>query len=155
MTIKLLKGVIVMRGTVLSFSIQTNQGFISGDNGKRYEFTGSDWNLSTTPEVGTKVDFDTDGNKAFAIYADPTASQTNKTAKSRVSAGLLALLLGGLGIHYFYLGAWGWGIIYLLFCWTYIPTIVAFVFGIHYLVISDEEFQRKVRKKPELFDILW
>lgn len=96
-----------MRGTVLSFSIQTNQGFISGDNGKRYEFTGSDWNLSTTPEVGTKVDFDfeTEGNKAFAIYADPTVSQTNKTTKSRVSAGLLALFLGGFGIRYFYLGA--------------------------------------------------
>ena len=144
-----------MQGTVLDFSIQANQGFISADNGKRYEFRGSDWNLPTSPEAGNRVDFDTDGSKAFAIYADPTSSQKIKATKSRVTAGILAILLGGLGVHYFYLGAWGWGLIYILFCWTYIPVIVALVFGVHYLVISDEEFQGKLKKKPEPLDILW
>ena len=40
--------------------------------------------------------------------------------KSKVAAGLLGIFLGGLGIHKFYLGRWGWGIVYLLFFWTYI-----------------------------------
>lgn len=144
-----------MKGTILDFSIQASQGFISGDDGKRYEFSGSDWKLSTPPQVGSRVDFDTDGIKAFAIYADPTSSQKNKNAKSRVTAGLLAIILGGAGVHYFYMGAWGWGLIYLLFFWAYIPAIVALVFGVHYLVISDEEFQAKVKNKPEPFDIIW
>ena len=46
-----------MRGTVLNFSIQTNQGFISGDDGKRYSFVGSDWNFSDAPIQGARVDF--------------------------------------------------------------------------------------------------
>ncbi|BAZ69606.1 MAG: TM2 domain-containing protein [Pelatocladus maniniholoensis HA4357-MV3] len=144
-----------MRGTILNFSIQTNQGVISGDDGKRYEFSGSDWKLSTVPEQGIRVDFDTDGSKALAIYSDPTASQQIKTPKSRVSAGLLAILLGGFGVHYFYLGAWGWGLISILFCWTYIPAIVALVFGVHYLVISDEEFKGILRKSREPFSSCW
>lgn len=51
-----------------------------------------------------------------------------------VAAGLLALFLGGLGIHKFYNGSWGWGILYLVFCWTFIPGLVALVEGIMYLV---------------------
>ncbi|MHC0037728.1 TM2 domain-containing protein [Pseudoneobacillus sp. C159] len=63
--------------------------------------------------------------------------------KSKVTAGILALILGGLGIHKFYLGRWGWGIIYLLFCWTYIPGIIGFIEGIIYLVSNPEDFARK------------
>ena len=63
--------------------------------------------------------------------------------KSKVAAGLLGIFLGSLGIHKFYLGRWGWGVIYLLFCWTYIPAIVGFIEGIVYLLSSDESFARK------------
>jgi TM2 domain-containing membrane protein YozV len=63
--------------------------------------------------------------------------------KSKVAAGLLGIFLGSLGIHKFYLGRWGWGVIYLLFCWTYIPGIVGFIEGIVYLLSSDESFARK------------
>ncbi len=40
---------------------------------------------------------------------------------------LLALFLGSLGIHRFYLGETGWGILYLLFSWTGIPTLLGFI----------------------------
>ncbi|ANB57021.1 TM2 domain protein [Anoxybacillus sp. B7M1] len=63
--------------------------------------------------------------------------------KNKVVAGLLAILLGGLGIHKFYLGKLGQGILYLLFSWTGIPSIIGFIEGIVYLVKSDEEFNRK------------
>ncbi|TZF86696.1 TM2 domain-containing protein [Lysobacter lacus] len=63
--------------------------------------------------------------------------------KSRMTAALLAFFLGGLGAHKFYLGRVGWGIAYLLFCWTLIPGIVAFVEFIVYLCTSDEAFAAK------------
>lgn len=39
---------------------------------------------------------------------------------------ILIFFLGGLGIHYFYAGKNTAGILCLLFCWTFIPTILAF-----------------------------
>ncbi|SES66282.1 TM2 domain-containing protein [Pseudobutyrivibrio sp. C4] len=63
--------------------------------------------------------------------------------KSKVAAGVLAILLGGLGIHKFYLGKIGMGILYLAFCWTGIPAIVGFIEGIIYLCSNDENFQLK------------
>jgi len=64
-------------------------------------------------------------------------------AKSKLAAGLLAILLGGLGIHKFYLKRVGWGIVYLLFCWTGIPMVVAFIEGIVYLAMDDAKFHAK------------
>ncbi|MHB1484824.1 MAG: TM2 domain-containing protein [Saccharofermentanales bacterium] len=63
--------------------------------------------------------------------------------KSKITAGLLALFLGGLGIHKFYLNRAGLGILYLLFCWTYIPTIISAIEGIIYFTTSDKEFYNK------------
>ena len=60
--------------------------------------------------------------------------------KSKVVAGILAILLGGIGAHKFYLGRWGWGIIYLLFCWTYIPSIIGIIEGIGYLISNENDF---------------
>ncbi len=63
--------------------------------------------------------------------------------RSRIAAAIFAILLGSLGIHKFYLGLTGWGIVYLLFCWTGIPAIVGVIEGILLLVMSDEEFTRQ------------
>lgn len=135
-----------MRGTVLQFSIQTNQGFISGDDNKRYRFVGSDWNLSIQPEQGIRVDFDVENNQAILIYEDPTNHSNEKNPKSRISASLMSLFLGSFGIQFFYLEAWGWGLLSIIFCWTYIPTIAGLILGIRYLCMSDKEFEKKVRK---------
>ncbi len=70
--------------------------------------------------------------------------------KSKVAAGLLAIFLGTLGIHKFYLGRTGEGILILvldiLLGWTFIvPGIIEFVCFIEALIYftkSDEEFQR-------------
>lgn len=63
--------------------------------------------------------------------------------KSKIVAGILGIFLGGIGIHKFYMGKIGMGILYLLFCWTGIPAIVGFIEGIVYLCSNDENFQLK------------
>ncbi|RYY27186.1 MAG: TM2 domain-containing protein [Sphingomonadales bacterium] len=63
--------------------------------------------------------------------------------KSRVLAVVLALVVGGLGIHKFYLGRIGWGILYILFSWTLIPVLVSFIEGLVYAFMRDETFHAK------------
>ena len=82
-------------------------------------------------------------------------STVSESEKSKVTAGVLALLLGGLGIHKFYTGAWGWGIVYIVLCWTYVPALVALGEGIRYLVLSREEFARKAAVMKGPFAWLW
>jgi TM2 domain-containing membrane protein YozV len=138
-----------MKGQILDFSIQTNTGYISGDDGKRYHFSGQEWKDNKAPNKGMNVDFDVNNNnEAIAIFVlasnkNPITSHQQTGNKSRIVAAILAFFLGGLGIHKFYLGQIGWGIIYLIFCWTFIPSIVAFIEFIIYLCTSDEDFTRK------------
>ncbi|RYE55963.1 MAG: TM2 domain-containing protein [Hyphomicrobiales bacterium] len=73
----------------------------------------------------------------------PQADVVLREKKSRGLAIVLALFLGGLGIHKFYLGRAGWGILYLVFCWTFVPAIVAFVEAIVYACMSETNFHRK------------
>lgn len=70
------------------------------------------------------------------------AQQQTSRVKSKVGAGMLAVLLGGLGIHRFYLGQW-WGVFYLLFIWTGIPGLVAFIEGLVFLFSSQERWDAK------------
>ncbi len=60
--------------------------------------------------------------------------------RSKGTAAVLALFLGGLGAHKFYLGQTGLGFIYLIFCLTGIPSCIALIEGIIYLCKSSEEF---------------
>lgn len=62
------------------------------------------------------------------------------TEKSRTVAVLLALFLGGIGAHKFYLGKVGTGLIYMLFCWTLIPGLIALFEAIWWLCMSNESF---------------
>ena len=60
--------------------------------------------------------------------------------KNKNEAGVLAIVLGGLGMQKFYLGKYGQGLICAVFCWTFIPAVVGIVEGIHYLTESEEQF---------------
>ena len=68
---------------------------------------------------------------------------TAPNGKSKLAAALFTLFLGGIGIHKFYLGQIGWGIAYLLFFWTLIPSVVAFIEAILLFAMSNEKFSQK------------
>ncbi|MDR1056297.1 MAG: NINE protein [Prevotellaceae bacterium] len=63
--------------------------------------------------------------------------------KSKSTAAILAFFLGGFGIHRFYLGQTGLGILYLVFFWTFIPAIIALIDFIVFLTMSEETFNQK------------
>jgi TM2 domain-containing membrane protein YozV len=74
------------------------------------------------------------GNQELVLMSSMTDVQRvlfqNEMAHSRKSsttAILLALFLGGVGAHRFYMGQVGLGIFYLIFFWTFIPAIVALI----------------------------
>lgn len=53
---------------------------------------------------------------------------------------LLALFLGGIGAHDFYVGKTGNGLIKLAFCWTGIPTIIS-LFNIIGALMNRQNFK--------------
>ena len=63
--------------------------------------------------------------------------------KSKSTAGLLSFFLGGVGVHRFYLGQTGLGFLYLVFCWTFIPAIIALVDAIIFWTMPEERFNDK------------
>ena len=149
-----------MKGRVLSYSIQENSGVITCDDDNRYTFVGAEWNETEAPRRGDYVDFEPQDDKAVQIYRALGAGASD-AKKEKIVAGLFAILLGGLGIHKFYLGYKTAGIIHLLiffigmlplFIGTIAISLIALIEGIIYLTKSDEEFERTyVVNKKEWF----
>lgn len=52
---------------------------------------------------------------------------------------LLAIFLGGIGIHKFYSGRTGLGVLYILFCWTVIPAVIGVIEGIIVIFKTADE----------------
>ena len=61
-------------------------------------------------------------------------------AEKKIVAGILAILLGYLGIHKFYLGYTKEGIIQILLSLVCVGGIIGLIEGIIYLTKSDEDF---------------
>ena len=157
-----------MKGQVLDYSVQTNAGLISGDDGVRYSFEGANWNESIPPQRGMRVDFEADGNRASSIYADlsqgggapvgiavpqpgnvsqPGAgTAVRASSKSNILAALLAFFLGWLGIHKFYLGYASAGIVHIILTITiigfWVNVIINLIETIIYLTKSDADFHQ-------------
>ncbi|MFT8417524.1 MAG: TM2 domain-containing protein [Acetobacter sp.] len=158
-----------MRGTVLDYDPRNGEGLISGDDNNRYSFKGvsvkSDFNAL---RKGVIVDFDVQNNEAVSVFmiTPPSSSGINidlgaSGDKSKIVAGLLAILFGGLGLHKFYLGYTKQGLIMLFitlsgFLFLGIPSafvyLIAFIEGIIYITKSDQDFnQIYVVNKKEWF----
>ena len=63
--------------------------------------------------------------------------------KNKSTAILLCFFLGGFGAHHFYLGRMLAGFLSLLFFWTVIPAIIAFINLVQLILTDEEEFNKK------------
>ncbi len=64
-------------------------------------------------------------------------------AVNKVALLLITFFLGGIGGHKFYQRKYLAGVLYLLFFWTYIPTLIALIEFIIYACKSEEELQQR------------
>jgi TM2 domain-containing membrane protein YozV len=150
-----------MKGHVLTYDPLTAEGLISDEDGNRYGFAGSEWKGSPHQlRSGAQIDFSPEGANAVAIYAisgsSVSANPLSGEQKSPIVAGLLALFLGGLGIHKFYLGYNQEGVILLvatIISWILTVVVIGvlglmavgvicLVEAIIYLTKSQDEFAR-------------
>lgn len=148
-----------MTGQVLDYSIQTNEGIISGDDGVRYTFSGAEWPVGATPARGVPVDFEVrDGGRAAGIYliemtAPPAAvaSQETGAGKDRRMAAQLALSLGVFGVHKFYLGEKGGALRIILSCTIIglaVSGILALLDAVKLIQMTDADFNRRYNGAP-------
>lgn len=91
----------------------------------------------------------------ITAQSQPDPAPGAKTEKTKLAAALLALFLGGIGIHKFYMGSWGWGMVYLATFWTWVPALLALAEAIRYFSLSEEDFQVKAAQLNGPFSFLW
>lgn len=71
---------------------------------------------------GININVNNSQNTGQPVYVANSTKAVNKVVYC-----LLAFFLGGIGIHKFYAGKIGTGILFILFSWTFIPAIIAFI----------------------------
>jgi TM2 domain-containing membrane protein YozV/type II secretory pathway pseudopilin PulG len=71
----------------------------------------------------------------------PKCGVRQRRPASKSTLLLLTFFLGGLGAHRFYLGNYILGTIYLLFFWTAIPGLIAFVEFLVFLLTSSDSIE--------------
>lgn len=64
-------------------------------------------------------------------------------SKSKLLAFVLAVAFGTFGAHWFYLGSTARGVLYALFFWTLVPTILGIRDAVRLLMMDDAEFSRR------------
>jgi TM2 domain-containing membrane protein YozV len=146
-----------MRGQVLGVDQRTGEGLVAGDDGRRYRFTPEDWAQRGEPAIGLQ-----EGDRALSVFPMPSArgvamappqpaSREPVTDRNKIVAAVLAFFLGTLGIHRFYLGRTGSGIVMLVMTITVVGMLVtvpwAFIDMIRYLVMPEREFASRYARR--------
>ncbi len=85
----------------------------------------------------------------------PGVFDEGPSGKSRGLAGLFAILLGGLGVHYFYINKPTGGVICILLTIVTcgIWSVVSLIQGILMMTMRQEEFERKYVNTPSSFPL--
>lgn len=145
-----------MRGQILGVDRRTGEGQLAGEDGRRYGFVRDDWAHDGVPAIGLHVDFEADQKRALCIFPVPSeralaAYSPPTTDRNKLVAAVLAFFIGTLGIHRFYLGRTGSGIVMLLLSCTVVGLFLtapwAWIDMIRYLVMSDAEFAARYPRR--------
>ncbi len=91
-----------------------------------------------------------------SLSKSSSGSSSKEDEKKRIIMGIIAILVGSLGVHKFCHGSWGWGIVYILLsligCILILPLLVtcilSIVEGVRYLLMDDEEYNQKYIESP-------
>lgn len=186
-----------MKGQILVFNEPKQLGVLVALDGQRFTFDAAEWKEVVPPERGMLADFaagedgralnlylalpepvgisggDTAGSAAHGAPPAP-ATPFARQPKRKSTLTLLAIFLGSFGAHKFYLGAWGWGMVYAL-SWVGVflmsAAVPAFSFlllamvvlilveWIRYILMSDDTFQDKLKAYqaagPGPFGFFW
>jgi phage shock protein PspC (stress-responsive transcriptional regulator) len=122
-----------MRGAIIHFAIKDGTGFISGDDGVRYEFKGSEWHADGFPEAGTAVDFVVEAGAAKNLFrigkAPPENPDTDGLYKSSDDKILLGVCAGIA--HKFGVNRTGLRVLTFLLClFLWVPVFIYLGLGI-------------------------
>jgi len=84
------------------------------------------------------------------------ATAENGRGKDKLTAALLALFLGAIGVHHFYLGSTTAGVVVILLNCLCLGGVVALIEAIMLFVMSDEDFNAKYNARtPESMEFVW
>lgn len=126
----------------------SDQGFSQNNQGY-YQNQNCNQSYNQGFNQGFNQGYNQGGNPNFnSWYCNDAFSTSPVTGKSRGVAALLAILLGTLGIHYFYCGKTGAGIgfllVSLLSCGILgaVTAILALISGIKMFCMTNEQFDQ-------------
>lgn len=114
-----------MKGKILNYSIQSNSGIITCDDGNRYSFVSSEWKEEGFPEKGVVVDFGIGDDNSTAkdifkaLESNSVKNSANNTNSDLINSEyvtqdgilkkswgpiLLCFFLGTSGVYHFAIG---------------------------------------------------
>ena len=116
-------------------------------------YCGAETNVSYSEQQRDRWEEFYNQQRGFAGNID-SVFNNGPSGKSRGIAGLLAILMGWCGLHYFYIGKTNAGILFLLIAilscgvLATITTIVAIIQGVLFFTSTQEEFESRWVNSP-------
>ncbi|WP_217521518.1 TM2 domain-containing protein [Vibrio metschnikovii] len=150
-----------LRGTLLFRKMDDGAISITVKSGFKDSFNTSSAVEKKSQEIVQALLNQQPENENYATLTPPTFNElpvNPSRNKTKLAMSLLTFFGGGFGLHKFYTGCWGWGIVYLISCFIIpgVSAVVALVEFIRVLTLSKESFDQKYNlATPKPFSFIW